>query len=180
MTKPGRMAPATVMEGIPQDNACRLALALIKRQRTMVLATSRDDRPWSAPVYYLYFASGFYFFSSPRALHIQHMRASDLAAASIHADGERLEQLEGIQMSGHIEPIDQPLLKMSVTGRYLIKFPMARPFLSNGLSTARDRLNRVRLYAFVPHTAYYMNHRTGFGVRTAVDLSPAIRHGDHP
>lgn len=179
MTQSDRQTLPATTEVMPKDDARRSALALIKRQRTMVLATCRDHLPWSAPVYYLYFAPGFYFFSSPNSLHIRHILASDPAAASIHADGERLEDLEGLQMNGRVEPIAKPLLKMSVTGRYLVKFPMARPFLGGTRSTARDLRKSVLLYAFIPHTAYYMNHHTGFGVRTAVDLSPDSLHGDH-
>lgn len=148
----------------------RSAKALIRRQRTMVLATSKEDRPWSAPVYYIYFAPGFYFFSSPRSLHIEHMLASDRTAASIHADGERLDELEGIQMSGHTEHVATSLLKLSVTGRYLIKFPLAKPLLSGMRSTAMDLRDRVELYAFIPDTLYYMNHQMGFGKRTAIEL----------
>lgn len=179
MTQPHRHTPTATMDAGSKDDACRSALALIKRQRTMVLATSEDNLPWSAPVFYLYFAFGFYFFSSPNSLHIRHILASGLAAASIYADGEHLEDLEGIQMSGHIESVDKPLLKMSVTGRYLIKFPMARPFLGGTRSTSRDLRSSVQLYAFIPHTAYYMNHHMGFGVRNAVAFSPAPLHGEH-
>jgi uncharacterized protein YhbP (UPF0306 family) len=148
----------------------RSAMALIRRQRTMVLATSKDNRPWAAPVYYVYFAPGFYFLSSPRSLHAEQMLDSDPTAASIHADGGRLDELEGIQMSGRVEHITKSLLKLSVTSRYLIKFPLAKPLLS-GMSTAvRDLRNRVELYAFIPATLYYMNHRMGFGRRTAIEL----------
>lgn len=146
------------------------AMALIRRQRTMVLATSKGTRPWSAPVYYIYFAPGFYFFSSPRSLHVEQMLDSDLTAASIHTDGERLDELEGIQMSGRIEHITKSLLKLSVTSRYLIKFPLARPLLSGMRTAAADLRTRVELYAFIPETIYYMNHQMGFGGRTAIEL----------
>jgi uncharacterized protein YhbP (UPF0306 family) len=148
----------------------RSAMGLIRRQRTMVLATSKDDRPWSAPVYYIYFAPRFYFFSSPRSLHVEQMLSSNRTAASIHTDGERLDELEGIQMSGRIEQVPKSLLKISVTSRYLIKFPMAKPLLSGMRSAAMDLRNRVEMYAFIPETLFYMNHRMGFGKRTAVEF----------
>lgn len=146
------------------------AMALIRRRRTMVLATSKEDRPWSAPVYYVYFAPGFYFFSSPRSLHVEQMLDSGPTAASIHADGERLNELEGIQMSGHIEHVTKSLMKLSVTSRYLIKFPLAKPLLSSMRTASRDLRKRVELYAFIPDTLYYMNHQMGFGRRTAIEI----------
>jgi uncharacterized protein YhbP (UPF0306 family) len=148
----------------------RSAMALIRRRRTMVLATSKGDRPWSAPVYYVYFAPGFYFFSSPRSLHVEQMLDSEPTAASIHADGERLDELEGIQMSGRIEHITKSLLKLSVTSRYLIKFPLAKPLLGGMRSAAGNLRNRVELFAFIPDMLYYMNHQMGFGGRTAIEL----------
>jgi uncharacterized protein YhbP (UPF0306 family) len=148
----------------------RRALAFIRRQRTMVLATSQQDRPWSAPVFYIYFSLRFFFFSSPRSLHVRQMLTSGLTAASIYADGERLDQLEGIQMSGGVEHITTSLLKLSVTSRYLIKFPLAKPLFSRRPSAAGNLLDRVELYAFRPDTLHYMNHHMSFGGRTAVEL----------
>jgi uncharacterized protein YhbP (UPF0306 family) len=154
------------------------ALALIRRQKTMVLATNMDNQPWAAPVYYVYFAQNFYFFSSPSSLHSRHIRTRNTAAATIHADGDRLEQLEGIQMSGRVQLINKPLKKLSVTARYLIKFPMARPLLSGMKTATTDLRTKVDLYAFIPDRLYYMNHQMGFGSRTAVDLTPSIQNGD--
>ena len=162
--------PMTGQERDATDQMHRSAMALIRRQRTLVLATSKGGHPWSAPVYYIYFAPGFYFFSSPRSLHVEQMLDSDLTAASIHADGERLDDLEGIQMSGRIEHITKSLLKLSVASRYLIKFPLAKPLLSGMRTAARDLRNRVELYAFIPDVLYYMNHQMGFGRRTAIEL----------
>lgn len=73
-------------------------------------------------------------------------------------------------MSGHTEHVATSLLKLSVTGRYLIKFPLAKPLLSGMRSTAMDLRDRVELYAFIPDTLYYMNHQMGFGKRTAIEL----------
>jgi uncharacterized protein YhbP (UPF0306 family) len=162
--------PMTAQDRNTAAQMHRSAMALIRRRRTMVLATSKEDRPWSAPVYYVYFAPGFYFFSSPRSLHVEQMLGSDPTAASIFADGELLNELEGIQMSGRIEHITKSLLKLSVTSRYLIKFPLAKPLLSGMRTAPRDLRNRVELYAFIPDTLYYMNHQMGFDRRTAIEL----------
>jgi hypothetical protein len=98
------------------------------------------------------------------------MMDSDLTAASIHADGRRLDDLEGIQMSGRTEHIAKSMLKLSVASRYLVKFPLAKPLLGGMRTAARDLGKRVELYAFIPDTLYYMNHHMGFGRRTAIEL----------
>ena len=159
-------------------NLRQQTLALIKRQKTMVLATGMDNLPWAAAVYYIYFSAGFYFFSSPRSLHIQHIKNCTTSAAAIYVDGERLEQLEGVQMSGRVERIDKPLLKLSVAARYLLKFPLAKPYLSGQKTTEPDLRSRVELYVFLPNEIFYMNHQMGFGSRIAVKLNPAENEGN--
>jgi uncharacterized protein YhbP (UPF0306 family) len=145
------------------------ALTLIRRQSTMVLATSMDQTPWAAPVYYTHVAPGFYFFSSPHSVHIRQALSGSFSAAAICADGDRIEAIEGIQMSGHIAPVQKRLEQVKVTTHFLAKFPLAKPML-RGEGFAMDLSNKVCLYCFSPETVYYMDNRSGFGRRMAIEL----------
>ncbi|MBT8341930.1 MAG: hypothetical protein HKP58_13880 [Desulfatitalea sp.] len=140
----------------------------------MVLATNAPNGCWTAPVYYVFARAGFYFFSSPEARHIQHNAADDRAAASIYYDNGHWEDIQGLQMSGHIHPVRQKTEKLDAMARFLLRFPFAAPFLEAGKSkgTSLPKLgNRVGLYCFVPLTAFYTNNRLGFGKRIAVRVS---------
>ena len=62
----------------------RLARELIDAQSTMALATARNDAAWAAPVYYVFYSGGFYFFSAPDSRHILEAADSGHAAATIY------------------------------------------------------------------------------------------------
>ncbi len=147
------------------------ALTLIGQQRTMVLSTCKDQTPWAAPVYYVYVAPGFYFYSSPHSVHIRQALAQHAAAGVIFADGNRIEQIEGIQMSGPITPVEKRTEQVMITARFLVKFPMARPFLSKTRDAAVNLKPKVTLYRFSPEKVHYTDNRSGFGRRHEIELS---------
>jgi len=149
------------------------ALELIHRQRTMVLATSRDDAPWTAPVYFVYNSPGFYFFSSPAARHINQAQEGRPTAASIFCDSDSWEKIQGLQMTGKIQKVGQKAEQIKALGRYLLKFPLAKSFLQPTDSTHAEDASvrhKVRLYVFQPAAIFYMNNRLGFGHRTSIAL----------
>jgi uncharacterized protein YhbP (UPF0306 family) len=74
-------------------------LDLISHVRVMTLATAKESRPWSAPVYYLFKDKKFYFFSSPDSRHIRDGN-NQACSASIFRTHASVEKLEGLQMSG--------------------------------------------------------------------------------
>jgi hypothetical protein len=150
------------------------ALALIGDRRTMVLSTSAADDPWTAPVYYVYSAPGFYFFSSPRARHIEQGLSNHRAAAAIFIDSDRWEEIQGVQMAGVIKEVTQLAEQLKIGALFLWKFPFARPFLQGSPQQAEDPPkvgDKVRLYRFLPHEVYYTNNRLGFGRRIPVTLA---------
>lgn len=151
------------------------ALSLIRTQRTMVLATALSGQSWAAPVYYVYSPPGFYFFSSPRARHIEQGLMTESAAASIFADSEQWDKIQGIQMNGTIEHIRQKTTQLKIGARFILKFPFAEPFLKSGEKGADKNEapkvgDRVNLYVFLPQTVYYVNNRLGFGKRVQIAL----------
>jgi hypothetical protein len=59
-------------------------------------------------------------------------------------------------------------------GRFLLKFPFARPFLETGPSRSETQPrvgDRVQLYVFVPQAVYYLDNHLGFGKRKQIDLT---------
>ena len=145
-------------------------LSLIRNQRTMVLATCRDNAPWAAPVYYLFHKGGFYFFSSPRAVHIEQSLEPGKSAAAIFADNDNWKHISGLQMKGRIEPVQSATRKVSLTTRYILKFPFSKNFLHSGGAQAVPHLEgRVLLYGFMPDSAFVVDNRRSFGRRLAVD-----------
>jgi uncharacterized protein YhbP (UPF0306 family) len=151
----------------------RQALTLIKGQRTMVLATTNGDIPWTAPVYYVYIPPNFYFFSSPKARHILQAGPDRSVAASIFVDSVKWREIQGLQMCGTLLEEKKKTARMKAVAHFLIKFPFAKPFLQPDDTRQGEAPNvaeRVKLYTFTPEESYYVNNRFGFGKRLSVVL----------
>lgn len=147
--------------------------SLIAESRTLILSTCAQQIPWAAPVYYVYHAPGFYFFSSPRSRHVQEGLRASLTAAALFSDSSRWEDIQGLQMQGALQEVTRLKERAVVVPRFLLKFPFARPFLQSGKQQSGElpKLgDKVRLYRFVPIEIQYTNNRIGFGRRTAVTL----------
>ena len=152
----------------------RHACALIHSMRTMVLATQDHQGPWAAPVYYVYVEPSFCFFSSPNARHVQRTQPDDLVAAAIFADSDQWQEIQGLQMSGHLREISKRTDQLRSIGRFLARFPFAVPFLRPSKSESADVVpevaEKVRIYAFTPQESYYVNNHLAFGKRLPVEL----------
>lgn len=145
------------------------ALYLIDIKRTMVLATSLDNTPWATPVYYLFAGGAFYFYSSAHSRHTRQALSNTSVAAAIYADGDRLDQIEGLQMTGAIHLVDRSAEKLSVAARYLVKFPLAKALLGNPGAT-KDLPSDTHLYRLDPLSVYYLDNKAGFGRRLEIKL----------
>lgn len=145
------------------------AMKLIDNKRTMVLATSSDNTPWAAPVYYLYTGGAFYFYSSAHSQHTRQALSGKAIAAAIYADGDRLDQIEGLQMTGTVAPVSQAAEKLSVAACYLIKFPLAKSLLGDP-GAAKALPSDTNLYRLDPLKVYYLDNGAGFGRRLEITL----------
>jgi uncharacterized protein YhbP (UPF0306 family) len=151
----------------------RLAADLIEEQSTMTLATAKGDVAWSAPIYYVFLKSCFYFFSDPTSRHIQESLASGQASCSIYARASTWQEIRGIQMSGKIESVPTRLGTIEVIRAYLKKFPFTKDFFKPGQAMdleAFAKRFKVRLYRFKPALVYYLDNSIRFGFREEVIL----------
>ena len=158
----------------PDDQALKkLAVDLIEGQSTMTLATAKGNVAWSAPVYYVFFKSCFYFFSDPTSRHIQESLASGQASCSIYANASTWQDIRGIQMSGQIETVAPRLGAIEVIRAYLKKFPFTKDFFKPGQALDLDAFVtrfKVKLYCFKPTLVYYQDNSIRFGFREEVIL----------
>jgi uncharacterized protein YhbP (UPF0306 family) len=153
-----------------EDEWRRQAMALMDRQKTLVLATSDRNRPWTAPVYYVRIEPAFYFFSSPQSKHITQAMKNSVTAAAVYSEADQWQQLEGVQMVGRIKTVRKKLERIKATARYLKKFPMARSILTEKANNDIGVGAKASLYAFYPESVFYMNNQMGFGARMELDL----------
>ena len=152
---------------------------LIETSKVMSIAVGSDTDAWSAPVYYLFSEALFYFFSNPKARHIQ-MAKNRTSAASIFRDDIDFKNLEGIQMSGTIQKSPKNIRSLAVAKRYCSRFKIiASPQDRSDRSDRPDRSDildffaskfHATLYYFEPECVYYMDNRKGFGSREIIEL----------
>lgn len=152
------------MPSKPVPDRC---LELISQARVMTLATSANNHPWSAPVYYLCRDRAFYFFSSPDARHICDGKDRQ-CAASIFRTHDCVENLEGLQMSGLVLEQGTGTQAVAVAAAYARQFAIS--FAGSDILGFFKNAFHARLYKFVPNLVYHMDNRQGFGFRERIDL----------
>jgi uncharacterized protein YhbP (UPF0306 family) len=149
------------------------ARELIDSQSTMALATARKGEAWTAPVYYVFYQGGFYFFSAPDSRHILESGESGQAAAAIYPFVSSWRDIRGVQMAGRIKKAGPGLKALRAVRAYIGKYPFTREFFDPGqeldLESFGERF-RVRFYRFQPELVYYMDNKIRFGFREAIQL----------
>lgn len=151
-----------------------MALELIDSQSTLSLATASENRAWAAPVYYVFFKSAFFFFSSPDSRHIKEAATCREVSAAIYPDVASWQDIKGIQMSGRVKKAGIGLTAMGALRAYNAKFPFTREFFKPGEALDLENFEKrfkVRFYRLDPSLVYYLDNRIRFGFRTEVSLS---------
>lgn len=145
------------------------AFTLARSGRVMTLSTFDGHTSWAAPVYYLFSAGCFYFFSNKEARHIRDIRQSSGAcAAAVFYDDNRVENIKGLQMQGNIAKVDRKVEFSLKALAYVKKFQIEcdRNRIAEFFSTTYN----ASLYRFVPESVFYMDNSIRFGFRQSVTL----------
>jgi uncharacterized protein len=143
------------------------------RFTTMTLACSRGGMPWAAAVYYARQGLDLVFFSSPRSIHSTVLTENPKAAAEIHGDCPRWQEIKGLQMEGRVERITAIPDMARATALYVRRFPFVRDLLSDPGSfspAAAAQMARVALYRFRPRKIFYLDNERGFGNRWTLEI----------
>lgn len=153
-----------------------LARDLIDSQSTMALATAgTSGEPWAAPVYYVFYHGGFYFFSAPDSRHILEAGEGGRASAAIYPFVSSWKEIRGIQMSGSVQKVGAGLKAIRAVRAYVDKYPFTKEFFDPGRDLDLESFGkrfRVRFYRFDPTLVYYLDNKIKFGFREAVELGP--------
>lgn len=148
-----------------------LAGELVDSQSTMALATAADGHAWVAPVYYVFYAGSFYFFSAPESRHIREALKNNQASATIYPSVTSWKEIRGIQMSGRVERVSPGMKALKAVRAYVEKYDFTREFFEAGMDLDLEAFGkqfRVRLYRFVPEVIYYLDNQIRFGFREEI------------
>lgn len=123
------------------------------------------QRPWIAPVYYVYRKYQFYFFSDPGSAHVAGLSSRDVidATASIFNEPEDYQHIRGLQMSGKIQVVTDQVER----GWALAAFEKRFSFFEKILRDFEwvKRINKTRIYKFSAEEIFIVDNRLGFGKR---------------
>ena len=86
----------------------QIAKKIIENNRYMCIASaSQDGRAWAAPVSYCFDTDlNFYFQTSIDSLHVENFRFNPEISVSIYDSTLRIEDIDGIQMSGIVGEVE--------------------------------------------------------------------------
>lgn len=151
----------------------RRAFQLATEQRTMVLAASAADAMvWAAPVYFVFYKNAFWFFSNPTARHSVYFAVNQVGCAVIFQDGDSLEAISGLQMTGRIKKTTYSPVALGVFLAYLDKFGFIKNFFESDrpieLRSFLERFN-TSMYRFSPEEIYCQDDSISFGHRQLID-----------
>ncbi len=150
------------------------ALEIINAQHVMTIASSDNDAPWSAPVYYIFDKGLFYFFSKPSSRHIEDSLKTGKAAASLHSDSFGWSDICGLQMSGSISATGINPKSGKAFNTFIKRFKFISE-IKNAVSDIKDIASlesafRVKFYNFKPETVYYLDNSIRFGFKEKVSI----------
>ena len=143
------------------------ALAYLESHHVMTLATSGEEGPWAAAVFYVNDGFTLYFLSSPRSRHGGDLAADAHCAAAMHEDYPDWPDIKGIQLEGSVRRLSGAD-RLAAIARYAKKFPVVRPDRAPEL--IRAALDRIAWFELVPERCYLIDNTKGFGHRDEIPL----------
>jgi uncharacterized protein YhbP (UPF0306 family) len=138
----------------------------IKAHNTMTLATSMDDVPWAATVFYASDHFKLYFFSAPDSRHGQNLATNPRVGITIQEDYGDWREIKGIQLEGTVTMVDSLTQKAKAMTIYARKYPKIIQLFSNpGSGIFYQAFLKVKFYCVSPERLFFINNEKGFGKR---------------
>ena len=141
----------------------------LQEYSTLTLATSQDDKPWAATVFFVSDSDlNLYFVSDYRTHHGVDMAQNSRVAATINPDCDNWHDVHGVQVSGTASVVDG-LQRAKALMLYLKKFPQidqlyAKPSGEHEETIAK-RLKAANFYCIKPDWIRFIDNAKGFGHR---------------
>ena len=155
-----------------QAQVCACAIEYLNRHSVLCLASTRDNQPWVAPVFYAVWQNSLLFLSAPHTRHCKNLELNPLASGSIQEDYANWKNIKGIQLEGRVERIAEHY-RRSAIDCYVGKFPVTGTDAPVEIANALDK---VSWYQLVPSRMYLIDNSKGLGNRDEVDLKLLFKH----
>lgn len=141
--------------------------AFLAAHNTMTLATvGPDGAPQAAAVFYAADADlNLYFLSSPASRHSQNLAREPRVAATVQADGQAWQSIQGLQIEGTAHPVEAGRELAHAARVYAARFDFLRGLLegADGPAALRGPLASTRFYVLRPAWIRLIDNTQGFG-----------------
>jgi uncharacterized protein len=142
--------------------------AYLEARSVATLATSGEDGPWAAAVFYVSRGFTLYFLSSPTSRHCRNLDLYPRVAAAIHEDTSDWQTIKGVQLEGTAAEIDGEE-QAEARRLYGAKFPLVGS-PDTAPAPIAEAMARVRWYRVVPDRLFFIDNAAGFGHRDELTL----------
>lgn len=142
---------------------------------TMTLATSGEDGPWAAALFYAHDSDfRLYFISAKATRHAADIDLNPKVAVAVNTQHKDWSDIRGLQIGGVAE-IVTPDQRAGVVETYLAKFPALRPLFSSPRNEQESRIARAfaasPFYRVRPNRIRLIDNSKAFGHRDEYVLS---------
>lgn len=142
---------------------------------TMTLATSGEDGPWAAALFYAHDSNlSLYFISAKDTQHAADIEFNPKVAVAVNTQHEDWSDIRGLQIGGVAE-IVTPDQRAAAVETYLTKFPTLRPLFSSPRNEQESRIARAfaasPFYRVRPNRIRLIDNSKAFGHRDEYVLS---------
>jgi hypothetical protein len=136
---------------------------------TLTLATSDDNAPWAATVFFVADSKfNIYFVSDHRTQHGRDMVANEQVAATINPDCDNWHDVAGLQIRGKVA-IVEGMERAKALAIYFKKFPQIDALFAKPEGeheeTIAARLKAANFYKLTPELIRVIDNEQGFGWR---------------
>lgn len=137
-------------------------LEYLGRNQVITLATHGADGIWAAALFYVNVAFDFFFLSAEHTRHARHIESNPYVAATIQQQYEDWTQIQGVQLEGVINRLEQENREKAIAD-YCLKYPAVAkdPRLQSALT-------KVQWYRLTPTRLYWIDNRGGLGNRALI------------
>lgn len=139
----------------------------MQTHHVLTLATTGQDGPWAAAVFYVNDGFTLYFLSAPSTRHAVNLDARAAVAGAIQEDYRDWKEIKGIQLEGQAHKTTGAE-QAAAMARFTAKFPVVG---INAPAEIASALGRVSWYRLVPERVYFIDNSLGLGHREEVPLT---------
>ena len=143
-------------------------LGFLNNHHTMSLATSRDDCPFAASLFYANDGFIIYFLSSPVSQHSLNLSQNPNVAITINKDYSEWRMIKGLQIIGKADKVPEEELPI-VIKTYSEKHSFVRLILWD--RNFSSRIVDVGFFKVIPETVRLIDNEVGFGYKVEIHIT---------